>query len=220
MIQHNIKVEKTARYFVLGNPSEKTKRIWFVCHGYAQLANYFLKKFEPINGEQDLIVAPEGLHRFYWNGFSGKVVASWMTKEDRLNDIEDYINFLNYVYDEVTSLFKEHKNNPEIITLGFSQGAATACRWVSTSNKKIDRLVIWAGAFPEDINYFENNALFTSMKPVWISGDNDEFLSGEKVISILELMAKNGIHYERITYNGSHNIDEKALVELRKLLSK
>jgi predicted esterase len=218
MIQHNVKVEKTARYFVIGKPSEKTKRIWFVYHGYAQLANYFLKKFEPLCNEHDVIVAPEGLHRFYWNGFSGKVVASWMTKEDRLNDIEDYVNYLNRVYDDVISSFKDFENKPEIISLGFSQGAATVCRWINLSNKKINRLIIWAGAFPEDINYFEKKELFTSLKPVWISGTKDEFLSEEKVKSILKSMSDNGIPFERLVYEGSHTIDKKALLELKKLL--
>ncbi|MFN3917872.1 MAG: alpha/beta hydrolase [Flavobacteriales bacterium] len=220
MIQHNIKVEKTARYFVLGQPSEKTKRIWFVYHGYAQLANYFLKKFESLDNEQDMIIAPEGLHRFYWSGFSGKVVASWMTKEDRLNDIDDYVNFLNRVYDEVISSFKNFENKPEIISLGFSQGTATVCRWITLSNKEIDRLIIWAGAFPEDINYFEKKELFASLKPIWISGNKDGFLPEEKVRSILNLMTENEIPFKRIVYEGSHTIDEKALFELKKLLEK
>ena len=36
-------------------------------------------------------MAPEGLSRFYLEGFSGKVGATWMTREDRLNDIDNYL---------------------------------------------------------------------------------------------------------------------------------
>ena len=92
MIQKNITIPKTARYFVLGEASEQIEEIWFVIHGYGQLANYFIKKFEVLNNGKNLIVAPEALHRFYWKGFDGKVGASWMTNVERLEEIADYIN--------------------------------------------------------------------------------------------------------------------------------
>ena len=88
MNKKEIKVPKTARYFTIGN-EEQPDEIWFVLHGYAQLANYFIEKFRVLESKNILVVAPEGLHRFYWNGMSGRVAASWMTKEDRLTDIAD-----------------------------------------------------------------------------------------------------------------------------------
>jgi hypothetical protein len=60
-----------------------------VTHGYGQLAKTFIRRFEPIMDAQTLVVAPEGLSRFYWGGFDGPVVASWMTREDRLDEIAD-----------------------------------------------------------------------------------------------------------------------------------
>src|SRR3954467_9897190 len=99
MKQRNITVSKTARYFVSGEMTESIEQLWFVCHGYAQLASSFLTWFDALDQQKHLVIAPEGLHRFYWKGFSDKVVASWMTKEDREADIADYVNFLNKVYD-------------------------------------------------------------------------------------------------------------------------
>jgi predicted esterase len=95
MLQKNIIIPKTARYFILGEPSDQIEQIWFVCHGYGQLANYFIKNFEQLNNGKNLIATPEGLHRFYWKGFSDKVVASWMTKEDRNEVIGDNDEFIN-----------------------------------------------------------------------------------------------------------------------------
>lgn len=218
MIKETILTEKTARYFVLGTPSDKIKRVWIVCHGYAQLANYFLKKFEVLDNGENLVVAPEGLHRFYWNGFSGRVVASWMTKEDRLDDIEDYVRFLDTVAQKVLKEFPE-KNPPELVVLGFSQGAATVCRWLCMGKTRATRLVIWAGAFPEDIDYFSNRTLFASLKPIWVSGTEDEFLTEEKVQSLLKNMKEKGIPFDRIVFDGKHTIEEKALKELEILLS-
>jgi hypothetical protein len=50
-------------------------------------------------------VAPEGLSRFYFEGgFHGpgsKVGATWMTREDRLAKIEDYVGYLDALHDAV-----------------------------------------------------------------------------------------------------------------------
>ena len=81
MEEHNIKIEKTARYYSLGDFNEKTEAVWIVCHGYAQLASDFIKDFEPLANETTVIIAPEALSRFYTKGFFGKVGATWMTKE-------------------------------------------------------------------------------------------------------------------------------------------
>ena len=89
---HYIKTQKTARYFVLGNPGAQTKVIWFVLHGYGQLAERFISKFQSLVDDYTVVVAPEALHRFYATGNSGRIGASGMTKEDRENDILDYVH--------------------------------------------------------------------------------------------------------------------------------
>ena len=150
MHKKEITTAKTARYFILGEPNAEVDEVWIVCHGYAQLANYFLKKFECIQKPNRLIIAPEGLHRFYWNGFSGRVVASWMTKEDRLDDIKDYNQFLDNVVEDIKSITEKEF---ELNVLGFSQGAATVCRWISHTRNKINKAILWGSVFPEDINY-------------------------------------------------------------------
>ena len=46
MQKHQIIVPKTAKYFTLGELNENTETVWFVIHGYGQLAEYFIKKFK------------------------------------------------------------------------------------------------------------------------------------------------------------------------------
>ena len=94
-IKNHILVTKTARYFTLGELNENTRELWFVLHGYAQLASDFIQDFEGLDNGTRFIVAPEGLNKFYARGFGGKPAASWMTSEDRENEIIDYINYLN-----------------------------------------------------------------------------------------------------------------------------
>jgi len=40
-MERHLTVARTARYYQLGELSSATKQIWFVCHGYGQLAEYF-----------------------------------------------------------------------------------------------------------------------------------------------------------------------------------
>src|ERR1051325_10016453 len=56
----------------------------------------------PRHGRRRL-VAPEGLSRFYLSerATERRVGASWMTREDRLAEIADYLGYLDAVYDDV-----------------------------------------------------------------------------------------------------------------------
>jgi predicted esterase len=213
MQQKNITVPKTARYFVLGEPSEKIEQIWFVCHGYAQLANYFIQNFHSLNDGKCLIVAPEGLNRFYWKEFSGRVAASWMTKEDRGSDITDYVNYLDLVYSEVLSEFVGRK--VKINVLGFSQGAATVCRWISNNKSPADNLILWAGAFPTDMNFEKDKTLFNSMSNFVVVGDMDEFIDEDEIKKHNEFLKNNAIKFELIRFIGKHEINQEVLLQLQ-----
>ena len=206
-------VKKTARYFTLGDFTEHTKTVWFVCHGYGQLARYFIPKFDSLIDGQTFIIAPEAFHRFYLNGFDGKVGASWMTKEDRLNDIFDYVQFLDSLYDNILTDFPS--NDIKINVLGFSQGAATVCRWVENENSKFDNLILWSGLFPPDIDLHKIKALAKSLKIYLVYGSDDEFLKSEDFNSSDTLLLNNEIPFQKIVFKGNHVIDYDALVQLK-----
>ena len=140
MDERHIRVTKTARYFSLGAPGPGVQQLWVVCHGYRQLAKRFLRRFHPLDDETRLIVAPEGFSRFYLDdgtrqhGKDDPIGSSWMTREDRENEIRDYIAFLDRVLDETT---RSLGGGPESLTvLGFSQGVHTVCRWVVAGTSK------------------------------------------------------------------------------------
>ena len=219
MIDKKITITKTARYFVNGDLSANTKEIWFVCHGYAQLASYFLKNFDGLRNEQTVIVAPEGLHRFYWSGFSGRVVASWMTKEERQDDINDYVAFLSAVYEEVTKDLDLNKVTVNV--LGFSQGAATVCRWLVSGGVRADNLILWAGAIPDDIDLKNFGKVFSKLNVTLVLGDQDEFITNEQSRAYEQHLKDNDVIYEMFRFKGKHVIDETCLKEIvEKLRSK
>src|SRR5690349_9508611 len=95
--EHHVTVERTARYYTLGDEANKNKELWIVLHGYRNLARNFIEWFSPIAANA-FIVAPEALSRFYTKGSGGPdspstVGASWMTREDRLNEIQDHVAY-------------------------------------------------------------------------------------------------------------------------------
>jgi predicted esterase len=208
MQQRNIIVPKTARYFVLGKPGNTVTTVWFVCHGYGQLASYFIQNFAHLQNENTLIIAPEGLHRFYWEKFSGRVVASWMTKEDREIDIQDYINYLDMVYEEVMQSL--NKAPVKLMMLGFSQGTSTICRWIAAKKLPVHRLLLWAGSLPADIDFSH----FKSFKIYFFAGDEDEFVKQEQLEETEKQLLSNGLSYEIIRYHGKHGIDVPTLSAL------
>ena len=107
MKERHIRVARAARYYTLGSAGRHLREVWLVCHGYRQLARRFLPRFAGLDDGTRMIVAPEGLSRFYLRDSASRhgeevpVGATWMTREDRENEITDYVAFLNGVMDEV-----------------------------------------------------------------------------------------------------------------------
>jgi len=212
MEEYGIAVKKTARYYTHGKDITRAHRIWFVLHGYGQLAKYFIKSFEHLDPEQNYVIAPEGFHRFYLEGFSGRVGASWMTKEARLDDIRDYVNYLDSVY-EALNISREI----EVILLGFSQGVATATRWIAMSEKaRFDRLVFWAGSFPPDINPEKAMTSLGKIPVHCVIGDKDPFINQEQIESTENHLKKLNINPKWHRYSGDHRIPAVALKEVIK----
>ncbi len=205
--KHNISTTKTATYYSLGDVAS-AKTLWFVLHGYGYSAEHFITKFEPILNNEIAIIAPEGLSKFYLNGvgFDGKVGASWMTKDNRENEIKDYVNYLNQLYQ---SILKENNNsNTKINILGFSQGGATASRWLTNDKISCNNFILWASIFPDDISFEK----FSNVNTYFLYGDSDEYVTNERIIQQKEIFANSGIDIKTTVFKGKHDIPEKVLV--------
>ncbi|MCX6310635.1 MAG: phospholipase [Bacteroidetes bacterium] len=208
MDHHKISVEKSARYFTLGKSDSNITTVFFVCHGYAQSANEFLEKFEPIQNDKYYFVAPEGLSRFYLRGSKEKVVASWMTHEDRADDISDYVLFLDKVYKEVIGKFSSDVN---IILLGFSQGAATASRWAALGNSRIDKLILWCGFFPTDL---ATGGIPERIDLTVVAASNDRWISAKQEEEQVERIKLFFPAMKHIQFEGEHEIDIPTLKKI------
>ena len=210
--EEHIVVKRSARYFIDGYLGPETKEVWIVCHGYGYLSEYFVKYFEGLASETCCVVAPEGLSRFYKDGMGGNVGASWMTKADRLSEIDDYVAYLDQLTAELLSGLDRSK--VELNILGFSQGSAAVCRWITMGSVSFDNLIIWAGDIPDDIDHGKLNEVLNNKPVHLVIGDSDEFIS-EKVLEQFEMYLKSKeVDYKVYLYEGGHKIDEPLLLEI------
>ncbi|GHE61563.1 MULTISPECIES: alpha/beta hydrolase [Roseivirga] len=210
-MEKRIGFEFNARYELLGTAGPQTDEVWLVCHGHGQLARYFIRKFSSIANEKRLIVAPEGLFRYYLQGYSGRVGATWMTREDRVSDITNYISYLSAVYREVIMPL----NKPLKITfLGFSQGAATISRLATMTSLPFDRLVLWAGIFPPDLPPIESSDRLRNKECLLVYGLADEFLSDERMAEQNGIARQLRVTPEVITFDGRHEINEEVVQQI------
>lgn len=93
-------------------------------HGYAENAAQQLERLAAIPGADAwALLAIQGLHRFY-RARGEEVVASWMTREDRLEAIRDNIGYVDAAVEEAGRIAPDGP----IVFVGFSQGVPMAFR--------------------------------------------------------------------------------------------
>ena len=216
--EHHIRVGRTARYHTIGEPGADTRDVWFVCHGHGQLAGDFIREFEPIADPSRVIVAPEALSRYYVSSEPGfhskeaKVGATWMTREDRENEINDYVGYLDALYDEILSPLR--REDVSVTVLGFSQGGATANRWVTRGHVRVNRLIMWGSLLASDADLNQAATFFRDVKLTIVYGKRDQFADEGMIAGYEKLLGDNQIPFELVTFEGGHRMDRDTLLAL------
>ncbi|HLG05313.1 MAG TPA: hypothetical protein VI383_04105 [Gemmatimonadales bacterium] len=207
-VGHHLRVSRTARYFTQGE-IEGAGEIWFVLHGYGMLASTFLRWFEPVAAPGRLLVAPEALSRSYFeeNGVR-RVGASWMTKEDREAEIEDYLEYLDRLSDRFRLAVA---GEPRVEVHGFSQGAATGARWVGLGRARVDRLVLWGQGVPPDLPLDRCAGRLNRAGLTVVAGTRDRQLSSEELDREQARLAAAGLQAAVYRFEGGHRVDAETL---------
>ena len=205
----------TARVCLLGAEAGAPTEVWYLLHGYRQSARRFLTRFESIASSDRLLVAPEGLSRFYvtepdrTHHPSEAVGASWMTRDDRESEVRDYIRYLNRV-----ALFAEEGVEGTGRTLlGFSQGAHTATRWAVLGRMRIGRLILWGAGLPQDLPE-DAAARLRGTRVVLVRGAEDPLRRPDDERSDEDWLRKNEIPFRVCKHSSGHEIVGGVLEEL------
>lgn len=213
--EHHIQVPRTARYHTIGEPGPETQDVWFVCHGYGQLAADFLRDFEPIAAPARVIVAPEALSRYYvatdpgLHSAESKVGATWMTREDRESEIADYVGYLDALYDEIFT--RVRREDASVTVVGFSQGGATANRWLTRGRARADRLIMWGALLASDADLNQAATFFHDVQLSIVYGKQDKFADEGMIANYESLLRSKNVPYQVVTFEGGHRMDRDTL---------
>jgi predicted esterase len=189
--------------------------VWFVLHGFGQLAGFFIRHFAVLDDGTRLIVAPEALSRFYLGEVNGatsaqaRVGATWMTREDRLTEIADYVRYLDSLHDHVRAMVG--RDGVPCTALGFSQGVATACRWAARGQARLDRLVLWAGRLPPEFAERADVERLARLTLVRVLGARDALATASDVAEEERRLAALGLEATLLRFDGGHELDPATL---------
>ena len=220
MHERHLQVGRSARYVVLGpeDPSA-VREVWFVLHGYGQLAATFIRHFEPLDDGTRLIVAAEALNRFYLVDVSSApaadrpVGATWMTREDREHEIADYVAYLDALWGTFAAHLAERA--PYRLTVfGFSQGTATAARWVSLGSARPEHLVLWGGLFPPELDLALMDHPVRRTRVHFAIGSRDGFVTEARLEDEEKRLRAAELEFDVMRYEGGHGIRRKELLTL------
>jgi predicted esterase len=213
---HTRATVRTGRYAVIGAEPAEARRVWIALHGYGQLAPRFLRPFDGVVPADTCVVAPEGLSRFYREmpkvdgSHLQKTGATWMTREQREDDIADTMRWLDVLYDDIVG----PRELEAFGVLGFSQGVATATRWLASRHLRPDAFVVWAGELAKDVDRSRLTSHLAQTAVTLVAGERDQFVSAEsRAHALAEIRAWHPAA-RGVTFDGEHHLDAAVLRDL------
>jgi len=167
-------------------------------HGYAQNAEDMLAELDRLPGSDAWTrVSVQALHRFYSRG-DEKVVASWMTRQDRELAIADNIGYVDRV---VRSLLADAPHAP-VVFVGFSQGVAMAYRAGVLGAHRARGVIAIGGDIPPDVKTSSSD----KFPPVLVAaGESDRFYPPVKVEADETFLGSVGVEFDVFRYQGGHD---------------
>jgi predicted esterase len=195
-------------YSTLNILTEKTKNIWFVCHGMGYLSRYFIRYFKELNEDENYIIAPQAPNTYYQGSDFKHVGASWLTKENTETETKNTLEYFDAIF-KAENLPK-HIN---LIVFGYSQGVSVASRFVAKRQIQCSQLVLHSGGLPKEL--IAGDFKFLKAKVTLIYGDKDEYITEVRLKHennrAKELFGKD---VTIINFDGIHEVNTKIINHL------
>jgi len=205
--EKEISYSTTNSYSTLNNLTDKTKNVWFVCHGIGYLSRYFLKYFKDLNPDENYIIAPQAQSKYYLGSKYRHVGASWLTKENTPQETENVMRYFDAVFDA-----ENLPANVNLIVLGYSQGVSVATRYVASRKLKCSQLLLLSGGIPEELTNIDFKFLEGNTKVTLLYGNNDEYLREAFMVNAIKrFYTLFGDTAKIDVFEGTHEVKKELL---------
>lgn len=198
-------------YSTLNKLTTATKNVWIVFHGIGFLSRYFINFFNELPLEENYIIAPQAPSKYYLNNEFKHVGASWLTRENLADGIENALTYIDRVY-----ISENVPTRCKLIVFGFSQGVSMATRWVARYKINCSQLVLYAGGIPnellsKDVTFLKENKTLIKI----ILGDKDPYLTPDRLKQERNKAATLfSAHVQEIIFEGAHEIKRELINQL------
>lgn len=200
----------TNSYSTLNKLTNKTKTVWFVCHGMGYLSRYFINYFKDLNSEENYIIAPQASSKYYIPPKFKHVGSSWLTKENTIKETENVMHYFDAVLKA-----EQLPKDVNLIVLGYSQGVSVAMRYIVKRQLHCNQLVLMSGGIPKELIPKDFNFLNGKTKVSLIYGTQDQYMNEERISyekqRIVELF---GNDVTIIPFEGKHEVKEELINDL------
>jgi len=209
--EKEIDYQTTNTYSTLNTLSDKTKNVWFVCHGMGYLSRYFLNYFNDLNSDENYIIAPQAPSKYYTPPKFKHVGASWLTKENTLKETENVLRYFDAVF-EAEAL----STDLNLIVLGYSQGVSVALRYLAKRQLNCAHIVMMSGGIPKELSVRDFQFLNPKTNVSLIYGTSDEYLDEDRLVSeknrAFELFGHCDLQI--IPFEGGHVVNKSFITKL------
>jgi predicted esterase len=186
------------RYLVLPPASPGPAPILVGFHGYGEDAEAQLERLRAISESSHwLCISIQALHRFY-DRRTGRVVASWMTRQDRDLAIADNIAYVTKCIDAAAS---EWPTLPKVVFTGFSQGVATAFRAAVNSTRTVVGVIAVGGDVPPELPAAVLSQISTALVA---RGATDHLYPPQKFAEDQRRLREASVNVHALEFNGAH----------------
>jgi predicted esterase len=167
-------------------------------HGYGESAEDQFTRLAAIPGSEAWVVASiQGLHRFYDRG-ADRVVATWMTRQDRELAIADNVTYVS----RVVHTLLEPTAIDCIVFAGFSQGVAMACRAAASLPATRPHVIAVGGDVPPEL---DTSALRALSSVLICRGAEDKWYAPDTFDNDVRRLKAAGVNVEPLVVPGGHD---------------
>ncbi|NND15849.1 MAG: esterase, partial [Eudoraea sp.] len=135
---------------------------------------------------------------------------SWLTREHTIMEKDNVMAYLDHVWQA-----EAIPGNCQLIIFGYSQGVSIATRFMAHNKIQPEKLIMYAGGLPEELNADSFGFLNANTKVSFIYGKQDSYLNPQRMTREQEKL--NTLFSGNTTlmpYDGGHELKKELLHSL------